>query len=261
MLELPPDTRKGFLYLMNDEVLNTFKDHMDLDFLYMESQERVKVAAVNVSENSLLWSEDLEEESTLPNAFRCLHGNEVIHKSLNRLPQEGWEELIDCWSCHNCEFKTMLDLSPRPRKGGLLLSDFFLLINDSDLPRCCRKNNSSVRKLFYNEVLLQGCTHEALAYSYLDFYFRNTPVLLLEVNQRRYEIRHFYKAMVMTVENKALVKRKAMKVGIKETEKPIEKNENINEFYSKITYDIVMSGMVGTTALGYKISLVEKNRG
>lgn len=256
MLELPPDTRKGFLYLTNDEVFSTFKGLKGLDFLYMENQEEVKIMAVSILENSLLWSEDSEAEEALPNAFRCLHGNEMIHKSLNRLPQEGWEELIDCWSCHNCEFRTMLNLSPRPREGGLLLSDFFFLINDSDLPRCCRNNDSSVRKLFYNEVLQHGCTHEALVYSYLGSYFQNRNLLLLEVNQTRYEIRYFYKTMVITIENKSLCKREAMKVGIKETSKPVEKNESINEFYSKLIYGTVVSAAIGATALGYRISLV-----
>ncbi|AFN83852.1 putative metal-binding protein [Encephalitozoon romaleae SJ-2008] len=258
MLELPPDTRKGFLYLTNDEVFSAFKGCIGLDFLYMENQEGVKIMAVSVMENSLLWSEDPDVEEALPDAFRCLHGNEMTYKSLNRLPQEGWEELIDCWSCHNCEFRTMLSLSPHPREGGLLLSNFFFLINDSDLPKCCRNNNSSVRKLFYNEVLQYGCTHEALAYSYLSSYFQNRSVLLLEVSQTRCEIRYFYKTMVITIENKTLCKKEAMKVGVKETDKPIEKNENINEFYSKLIYNIVVSGVIGATALGYRISLVER---
>ncbi|KMV65200.1 hypothetical protein M970_100400 [Encephalitozoon cuniculi EcunIII-L] len=256
MLELPSNSRKGFLYLMDGEGLGAFKDHVGLDSLYMEDHGRVRIVTVNVLEDKLLWSDGEGARETLPDGFRCLHGNEILHRSMNRLPQEGWEELIDCWSCHNCEFKTMLGLTPRPREGGLLLSDFFLLINDADLPGCCRRNDSSIRKLFYNEVLPNGCTHEDLAYSYLNAYFRDKNVLLLEVNQARYEIRHFYRAVLITVENRALSRKEAMKVGIKNTDKITESSESINEFYSKLIYDLVMSGTIDITALGYRISFV-----
>ncbi|ADM12369.1 putative metal-binding protein [Encephalitozoon intestinalis ATCC 50506] len=256
MLELPPDTRKGFLYLVDREVFSKFKGYVDLDFLYEEDHGEVKVASVSVLEDSFMWSEGNEEKSALPSEFRCSHGNEITHKSLNLLPQEGWEELIDCWSCHNCEFRTMLDLKLRPREGGLLLSDFFFLVNDRDLPECCRKNDSSVRKLFYNEIEQEEFTHRALIYSYMNLHFRNKNVLLLEVNEKKYEIRYFYKTMLVSANGKSLEKKEAMKVGIKETDKLLEENKNINNFYSKLIWDAVTLGAVGITALGYGISFV-----
>ena len=213
MLELPPNTKMGFLYLAGDDVLTKFAGHVSLGSLYTETHGSMKVMGVEVSDEGLVWAGSLDAEQAAPGPFKCVHGEEIAHRSLNRLPQEGWEELIDCWSCHNCEFKTMLGLTPRPRAGGLLLSDLFLLANDADLPVCCQRGDLSVRKLFYNEVLPSGCSHKTLAYSYLDSHFQNNSALLLEVDQERYEIRCFYKTMLVAMEGKTPKRTQAIKVG------------------------------------------------
>lgn len=260
MLELPPNTKKGFLYLVADDALDKLRDYVCLRSLYTEAHGNVKVMAVEVSEGALEWSGSQEAGQTLPDSFRCLHGIKIAHRSLNRLPQEGWEELIDCWSCHNCEFRTMLGLTPRPRDGGLLLSDLFLLANDSDLPACCQRKDLSVRKLFYNEVVPSGWSHEMLVYLYLDSYFQNNSALLLEVDGEKYEVRCFYKAMLAVVEDKALRKRPAIKVGIKRTDRLSETTGSINEFYIRLIHRVVMSGTVGISILGYAVSFVQEQQ-
>ncbi|KAH9411496.1 hypothetical protein HK407_05g08710 [Ordospora pajunii] len=258
MLEIPAGTRRGFLYARDDEILQIFKSRLDIEPLYTELHEDLKVVVVNVSDSNALWIDNEDATPTVPCVFRCIHGIEIEHTSINILPQEGWEELVDCWSCHNCEFKTVLDLKPKPRKEGILVSDFFLLINDMDLPECCKKNTPCIRKLFYNELVLDGIPETAIIYSYLNTYFKTNASLFLEVNHKKYEIRCFYKATLVSANDDALEKQESIKVGIKETHKRFESSNNINQFYSQAICSTIMSNKIGISMLGYCISFIIK---
>ena len=259
MLEIPAGTKRGFLYAKDDSILQIFRDRLDIEFLYTEAHEDIKVVAVKVSEESFLWTDDEDVIHNASYTLKCIHGIQIAYGSINTLPQEGWEELVDCWSCHNCEFKTMLDLKPRPRKEGVLVSDFFLLINDVDLPECCKKNTACIRKLFYNEVVLDGVSDAAIIYSYLNTYFKSNASLFLEANHKKYEIRCFYKATLISANDNSIEKKESIKVGIKETHKRFDSGKNINRFYSEAIYNTIMSNKIDISMLGYCISFIIKS--
>lgn len=255
MLEIPLQSRTGFIYMLEGLTLEDFARLVSIRHLSTEHCGGMDIATVEVLED-FIFLED--PERLAPSEIKCMHSCTISHESANILPQDGWEELIDCWSCHNCEFKTMLELVPRPRKHGVLLSDFFLLINDADLPGCCQNGDFSSRKLFYNEIELCGYPHSRVIYMHLNAYFRGRNMLLLVVDDVNYEIRYFYSVMLVNAADGAAMKKEALKVGIRRTTRIVEPSGSINRFYAERIHSAIVSNAVGTSILGYQISFVIK---
>lgn len=256
MLEIPLDSRRAFVYIKGTRILEELHKQIGIKPLAKETYGELEILTVEVI-SDILHPGGSETEKLVPESIKCMHGEDISYGSLNLLPQEGWEELIDCWSCHNCEFKTMLDLVPKPRERGILVSDFFFLINNADLPSCCREDGVSIRKLFYNEVKLEH-NHSMIVYSYLESYFSNRNTLLLKVNRKSYEIKYFYKATIVDLKDGILSRKEAIKVGIKETDKAVDDNTNMNEFYAKLIYSNAVSNSIDIEVLDYKISFIMK---
>ncbi|KAI9298616.1 hypothetical protein K502DRAFT_345898 [Neoconidiobolus thromboides FSU 785] len=52
-----------------------------------------------------------------------------LFKKLKNLPREGWEELIDCWTCHKEDFTPVINKVFLPDKDTLLVDSNYLLVN------------------------------------------------------------------------------------------------------------------------------------
>lgn len=256
MLEIPLDCERGFVYGADNSVLDELGRFISLECLSTEVHGGTRIATVRISDRSPVCSPCPPRGQMSLKRVSCVHDAEIEYDSCNLLPQAGWEELIDCWSCHNCEFKSMLGLVPRPRRRGILVSDLFLLVNDEDVPVCCRTNDGGVRKLFYNEVMLAGYDDDLVVYLYLESYFSNRRLFLFEMNGENYEMKYFYKATVIDVEDGVIRKREAMKVGIKRSSRIVDGDDSINDHYISLIYRMAIGNSIDVKILDYDISFI-----
>lgn len=99
---------------------------------------------------------------------QCKCGCTIIQNdALHRLPSEGWEEMVDAWSCHSREFEHLAQKPLRPRKTGVLFHPLYFLIGTDRSPACLKhKKLQDPMQVFYNEVTL-GVPDECLLFHYL----------------------------------------------------------------------------------------------
>lgn len=243
MLEIDTESRRGFVY--GNDAFELLKSTMALEFT-VERSEKVDgthVHTINTGEcDASTFSLDLSRISDI----RCIHGKQLRFSSVNRLPQEGWQELIDCWSCHDHEFRSLLDLKIIPRKSGILVSNFYLLAHEDVLPPCCTGRT----KLFYNE-LDTGYPHSHFVYKFFEEYFANKNSIVLDREKKALEIKLFYKCVLF--ENTF---KEAFKIGIKETDKQLDSDSFIGEFFKKMIFDEIYQNCLGIKAMGYDLSFI-----
>lgn len=250
MIEIEPESKRGFAYgkdairiLEQTKGLKYSKAHYELvgptgvwSFYAEEYREADKQV-------DLLEMKDL----------RCQHGKPICFTDIHRLPQEGWEELIGCWSCHNDEFKPLLDLKPRPRKNGILVSNFYLLADVSALPECCK----SEEKVFYNKIT-GGFTTRQLIFKFFEEQFEMKSTIVLKIADKKYEIKQFYRCVVIEAGSRNGITWNAFKVGFKETTKANDADGFIGEYFKNKILDQLISNSVDITVLGYVLSFISE---
>lgn len=241
MLEVVPESGRGFVY--GDEALEQLRLVLELTVERSEKVSGIRIHTVCTGECAApAFSLDLSQISEV----KCIHGRRLQFSSVNRLPQEGWEELIDCWSCHNSEFRSMLDLKMVPRKNGILVSNFYLLAHRNVVPLCCREKT----KLFYNELCI-GYPYSHLVYKFFEEYFANKGSIVLEYEKKAFEIKLFYKCILFKDAFK-----EALKVGIKETDKQPDCDGFIGEFFKQVIFDEIEQNSLGIKIMGYSLSFI-----
>lgn len=243
MMEIDTESRRGYVY--GREALKLLESARALEFAVERSEELSGMTIYTVSIGACdtpTFSLDLSRISDI----KCIHGKKLEFSSVNRLPQEGWQELVDCWSCHNHEFKSLLDLKIAPRKGGILVSNFYLLAHDDALPPCCLGRT----KLFYNE--LNVCyPHSHFVYKFFEEYFATKNSIVFDRKEKALEIKLFYKCLLFEDTVK-----EAFKVGIKETDKQLDCDSFIGEFFKKMIFDEIDQNSLGIKAMGYNLSFI-----
>ncbi|OAG29936.1 hypothetical protein NEDG_01483 [Nematocida displodere] len=120
----------------------------------------------------------------------CKCGCSTIHnESTLKLPSEGWEELVDMWSCHNREFERLLGHKLSPRPNGILYANFYLIIATDRVPKCMEpcatQDNNSI--LFYNTIQTPF-TDEYLIFHYLYELFQVSRVVDV-TSEKEYELK------------------------------------------------------------------------
>lgn len=241
MIEIEPKSKRGFIY---------GEEHPQImDKLKCKIERYEKVSG------SLIQSFTFEKYERDPDSsinlldvknLACIHGCKIEFKSVNRLPQDGWQELIDCWSCHDHEFKGMLDLKIRPRKEGVLVSNFYLIIDQGILPECCNSRN----KYFYNEIKC-GFSDDELVYKFFQEFFEMKNSLVLKVNDVKYEIKLFYECVLIS--NQPV---NALKVGFKETTKQNDDDLFIGEYFKNKIVEILQTNSIKVKLLGFELSFI-----
>lgn len=243
MIELELSTRTGFVY--GKFPIETLSKVPELHF---------KDLSYEKTGDATIWSFDLVEYQAPEQQvdllemkeLRCIHGRQIDFTQVHRLPQEGWQELIDCWSCHDNEFKGMLDLKIKPRRGGILVSNFYMLVDVDLLPDCCKTKT----KLFYNEVS-GGLTVEQLIFKFFEEHFAMKSSIVLRLEQKKYEIKLFYRCILIRE-----YPRVAFKVGFRETDKPHDDDSYIGEYFKAEIMRQLTSNELEVVALGYKLSFI-----
>ncbi|EPR79990.1 hypothetical protein SLOPH_1797 [Spraguea lophii 42_110] len=186
----------------------------------------------------------------------CKYCNNCIEiENSDRLPSIGWEELVDHWSCHNNEFKSLLNLKPKPRTNSILYSNFYFLINSINY--CCWKENkeNQILKIFYNEINTIYDDKDII-YIFLEEYFKNNDIL--QINN---VIIKFYNESIIAMEendeNNGLHEYfyKSLKVGYKIVNKKHEKKE-INEYYRERIIALLNENKIDRKIDGYILSFI-----
>lgn len=249
MVEIETESLSGFAY--GDASLSLLTIHGGLKYRIELSDCLASSATIYKlsfhSFPSTLQSLDL----TRLGEILCEHGNAVNYKALNRLPQDGWQELIDCWSCHKSEFRSMLDLTARPREHGILVSNFFILPHDSVLPPCCKGK----QKLYYNTIKTAYTTDQFI-YVFFEEYFTNkNSIVIRDGPDRACEVRFFYKCLLMSSAHPEASA--ALKIGIRETEQLPIPEETVNDFYSSEIMARIRSNIIpDIEILGCRLSFI-----
>jgi ubiquitin-protein ligase E3 D len=216
------DNNNGFIYTIEEINLKT-------DLYKILSNEKINGINIYNIEVGQLNLPNVEEKET---KFFCRHNKLIEYTTLNYLPSEDWQELIDCWSCHNNEFASVKNLSIKVRPKGILVSSFFFLINSKDMPLCCI-SEEKVRKIWFNE--LSNINHKKVVFDYLKTYFRSNNTFTFFYNDKIYEMKYFYTCKLLIINDVKYFN--VMKIGIKEKKEVYcasKVNEFINSFYIEL---------------------------
>lgn len=244
MIELELTSKRGFAY-----GIESFEALKELKEVAFQKVIHEKVCNVNIWSFDIIlpFKNDNKSIDLLKiNNLRCIHNKNINFSEIHRLPQEGWQELIDCWSCHNNEFKGMLDLKIKPRKGGILVSNFYLLADKEILPNCCNKKE----KIFYNEIFSNFSTNQ-LIFKFFEEQFDMKNTIILLIKGKKYEIKMMYRCITIRKDIN-----ESFKVGFKETVKNNDEDLYIGEYYKEKILEELINNSLEIDYLGYKFSFV-----
>lgn len=179
-------------------------------------------------------SKIVEEEGGIGFIFKCIHNCEIQYNRINKLPHDNWEELIDCWSCHQSEFASLKETGIKPVCDRILVSDFYCLLHKQNIPVCCQKafeanvlKESSLYRVFYNEVNINySC--DRLIYNFFKEYFKCYSRFKMGFEDNCYEFMYLYDCLV--IDSKENSSKKAIKIGYKKT-KECDSVSQLNSFY------------------------------
>lgn len=244
MIEIEIDSNRGFVY--GSKSMDLFKKYPQISYKIERTETISGISLFTIFITGLIIPENRNFFNT-PGEIYCKHGKQLKYTSINRLPSEGWEELLDCWSCHNNEFKTMLDLKIKPRINGILISNFYLIAHPGLFSDCCL--NSS--RIFYNDLKI-SFSDSALIYTFFTEYFQSKNSITLEWKQKTYEIKLFYNCILIDdgVCN-------AIKVGIKESDKLSSGNDFANEYFIDKIFNMLYGNKVCISVLGYDLTFIK----
>lgn len=217
------DNNNGFIYTKDELNLNK-------DLYKILSKEKVNNINIYNIEVSNLKVPNIKEKDT---NFFCKHNKLIEYTSLNYLPSEDWQELIECWSCHNNEFASVKNLNIKVRPKGILVSSFFLLINNKDMPTCCI-SEEKVRKIWFNE--LSNTNHKKVIFDYLKIYFKSNNIFSFFYKDKVYDMKYFYTCKSLTIDD--VKYNNVIKIGIKEKEE-VYCVPRVNEFISSFYIDLI----------------------
>lgn len=227
------DGKRKIAYLHTRDELKNCK------YLSKEIYDNTYVYKVVHDTQFTTQSNDILIEETLKEII-CKCGRVISFQQINRLPEEGWEELVDHWSCHNSEFRGMLKLKPLPRKNGLLFSHFYFIANGSEV--CCF-NRGVTSKIYLYEI--SSINIYKLVYTFFKQYFVHKRIFIFRAKDVNYQVNFFDYTVIMD----DTIYYEAIKVGYKITNKIVPESENINDYVA-----LSILSMLEKNNTGIKIS-------
>lgn len=256
MCEYASDINKMYIYYAND--IDDVKEYLHRNSIKKESIEGFFVytgAPLHAPERSMRTKTSL---NTCVLSIRCIHGASFQIGASKSLPPEGWEELLDCWTCCQSENNVLLGKKMVVRSGCAFTSDFYFYTGSSAVPGCCRKAlgcGAEPCKIFYNTIVWD-VQDTALVFEYFSSFFERKNIFLFDHRDTRYEVKFFFKTTLCTKDYNIILAKDALKVGIKETAKTIYDKGHVNRYFIDRIYDILMKNSIGVEICGYKMSFV-----
>ncbi|ELQ76803.1 hypothetical protein THOM_0192 [Trachipleistophora hominis] len=219
--------------------------------------ERFKVIHVETSGNIVIYTIEREyvisEQLIVDLASHikeiyCSCNKTINYQSLSLLPSHNWHEYIDLWSCHNSEFKSTLNFTPKARKNCIILGSFFM-ISDKHIYCCkCYKD-----RIFYNEVNMSISNDDIIYMAFCKYFESNTYFYINE----RTEIILFGKSYIGDTKNGRMYP--ALKVGFKSVKSIERESELMNDFFRKRIFHIMEKNKIDIKILDYDISFIPKS--
>ncbi|KAL0265972.1 UNVERIFIED_CONTAM: hypothetical protein PYX00_011689 [Menopon gallinae] len=193
-------------------------------------------------------------------SMKCIHGASFRIGASKSLPPEGWEELLDCWTCCQSENNVLLGKKMVLKDGCAFTSDFYFYTLGSAVPGCCKNAlgyGTEPCKIFYDAIVWDVPDTE-LVFDYLSSFFERKNVFLLEHGGTRYEVKFFFRTTLCTKENGRLLARDALKVGIKETARAFHDRCHVNRYFMDRIHDTLVRNSIDIEICGYRVSFVGK---
>ncbi|KAI5192037.1 hypothetical protein NEMIN01_1785 [Nematocida minor] len=209
----------------------------------------------------------------------CLCGcTEQESKTVLRLPAEGWEELVDMWSCHNREFGHLVEQEMNPKKDGVLYSTLHLIMEAERAPKCliARNNCDSLEsapktlKIFYNEIKM-CLSDEYLLFHYLYDLFQIRQEIEIAAEKmytiRLLDITYTYHGKIAhspPLDLSLKIAYTSRPIGTENAENPSKPKEeskcNINAYYTDKLIEVLLKNSIGIEMGGRSVSFIRKVR-
>ena len=191
--------------------------------------------------------------------IRCKHGAEFKIRASKSFLREGWEELLDCWTCCQNEANVLLGKKVTIGNEAVLTSDFYMYIPSESFPGCCRVGmEERVNKLFYNQIEWK-VPHGLLVFRYFDDLFERKNSFLFDHATSAYEVKFFHRTSLYRETGDAFFVERAIKVGIKKTKRPLQDSGNINRYFKDKIYRILQENSTEIEIFGYKVCFIPEN--
>lgn len=209
-------------------------------------------------------------------AIECMCGCSRINNSkVLRLPSEGWEELVDMWSCHDREFKHLSKKELAPKKNSIMYSTLYLTIKKDRVPLCIKEdkkeNNNEYMQIFYNEIKI-SISDEMFLFHYLYDLFQTQKTMNITESKKEvvytlslFEIVHACKANINPnilqqapvlalkiffhtnkISNKISDTKQSDNIPNTKQKEEISRNTSINEYYKDKLIEIIEKNTTGT---------------
>lgn len=240
LVEILPENELAFAY--GKEL---FKDYKGIKYSIVSKEEVQGVDVYTLKLNEVII-EDYKLNFIDVGSLKCKHGNTIAYENINMMPHDGWEELIDCWSCHDGEFKKMLDLKIKPRQKGILVSNLYIIPNEKIMPACCKNKY----KLFFNETICKYSDNDII-FNFFDDYFRSKSILIIHYNDEFYDIKFFYSCWIFRFNME-----KAIKIGFRKIKNVQATQISINDHYSSFIINELQRNSLGIKTIGYELSFI-----
>jgi len=180
--------RKSEFHRQNEEVEHLLSAPHEI---YVEENAvvvKTKLPAINLEKldermSQIRISGDFEEymrKELRKIACRC-SCTVLKNESALRAPEDGWEELVDIWSCHNREFSRLLENRMVPRPGGVIYGSLWFAVSSSRVPKCMERSREETTRVFYNKVCTEISESRAVFHYLFDLFQREKRV---EVDSR-----------------------------------------------------------------------------
>lgn len=214
---------------------------------------------------------DFEEKmQSALRAIVCLCGctkNEP--KSMLRLPSDGWEELVDMWSCHDREFAHLTEQKMTPRKEGVLYSTLYLITESEKAPECFISKNpkkeitETTCKIFYNEIS-HAIPDEYFLFHYLYDIFQTKQEIKIRATEeytiRLIDTEYTYRGEITYNPPVVLSLKIAYTKSTVPEEDIIENQPNtkINGYFTKSLIDIIEKNKINIQINSRQVSFIRK---
>ncbi|EHY65811.1 hypothetical protein NERG_01418 [Nematocida ausubeli] len=193
----------------------------------------------------------------------------VENESVLRLPADGWEELIDMWSCHCREFAHLAEQDIKPKKNGVLYSTLYLVIENERVPKCIRssmecgkKNDQQMyTKVFYNQITT-GMPDEYFLFYYLYDALQTRQEIEVVGEHRTYNIRLLDITYIYHGETTdSPIFNLSLKLAYKEV--PSDKNQQaslpyINKYYTETLISLLHKNRISIEMNKRTVSFISK---
>ncbi|ORD97158.1 hypothetical protein HERIO_975 [Hepatospora eriocheir] len=222
---------------------------LEYEKVSIEVVQGVKVYKLKIKNIELKKEEDFNILKALDKNIKCKHSEPIKYLELNKCPHEGWEDLIDYWSCHQGEFEKLKNLKMIDRPNRIFVADFYIQTKKKYFPKCCNKSD----KLFFNEFT-HSIPDSLLIYTFFTEYFKQLDCIYILYKGKCFKIKSFYRCHLFKEGNFV----EAIKVGVIEEEMNSKFIRGLNDYYTEKIFKMIRENITGIKLLYYKLSFITK---